>query len=41
MNLATSQLRDDQLAPKINVVGLILGTFFDNQKWTRYLVLKG
>lgn len=30
MNFAASQLRENQLAPRINLPALILGTLFDN-----------
>lgn len=33
VNFATSQLREDQLQPKINIYSLFLGSLFDNQKF--------
>lgn len=33
MNFATSQLRKDQLQPKINIYSLFLGSLFNNQKF--------
>lgn len=41
MNFATSQLRENQLTPKINILGLVLGCFFDNQKFDYFPILKG
>ena len=41
MNFATSQLREDQLQPKINIVGLLLGCLYDNQKFDYFPILKG
>lgn len=41
MNFATSQLRENQLLPKINIPALVLGTIFDNEKWSFYCALKG
>lgn len=41
MNFATSQLREDQLQPKINILALILGCFYDNQKIDYFPILKG
>lgn len=41
MNFATSQLREDQLQPKIHICGLLLGTLFNNQKWDYFPILKG
>lgn len=40
LNFATSQLRNNQLLPKIHLPGLLMGLFFDNQKWTCFCVLK-
>ena len=41
MNFATSQLRKDQLQPKINILGLLLGCLYDNQKFDYFPILKG
>ena len=41
MNFATSQLREDQLQPKINILGLLLGIFYNNQKFDYFPILKG
>ncbi len=41
MNFATSQLREDQLQPKINILSLLLGVLFDNQKFSYFRILRG
>jgi len=41
MNFATSQLRENQLLPKIHLPALIIGTIFNNEKWSYYCILKG
>lgn len=41
MNFATSQLRDDQLQAKINLLSLLLGCLYDNQKFDYFRILKG
>lgn len=41
MNFATSQLRENQLLPKIHLPALVLGTIFNNEKWSNYCILKG
>ena len=41
MNFATSQLRNDQLKPRIHILGLLIGIFFDNQNFDCFHILKG
>lgn len=41
MNFATSQLRENKLLPKINLPSLLMGSMYNNEKWSYYLTLKG
>lgn len=42
INFATSQLRNDYFNPKVNLLSLFAGIWFDHgDTWRRYDILKG